>query len=462
MSTTSELRRLASHIEGDVSTQSDQAHSERRRVFYGEFNEREPAAVVAVANASDVSKAVVFAMESDMSLVVQGGGHSVLGHSTTDGGLILDLSRLKGLDIDADGRNAWAGGGLLAGEYTKATAEHGLVTGFGDTPTVGVTGITLGGGVGFLHRKLGLTLDSVLGAEVVTADGQVRLIDEENDPDLFWAIRGGGGNFGVVTKLHFSLYPLDTVLGGMIILPATPETVANFVEIAENASDDMSAIAGVALAPPLPFLPAEVHGRLILLGVVVHAGPPEIGESEVGQIRKLATPLLDGIENIPYPAIYEEEGGPPNPNAVSGRSFFSDEFSVDDAAAAIDALEVSTAPMSVIQLRVLGGAVARVPAETTAFAHRDRKMIVNVISGFDEVGDRPEHEEWVSATRQRLQHGEGGVYINFHADDSEAAVREAYPGSTWDRLVDVKTKYDQANLFSSNHNIPPIGTESGG
>ena len=316
--------------------------------------------------------------------------------------------------------------------------------------------------MGFLHRKLGLTLDSVLGAEVVTADGQVRLIDEENDPDLFWAFRGGGGNFGVVTKLCFALHPLDTVLGGMIILPATPEIVANFVEIAENASDDMSAIAGVAVAPPLPFLPAEVHGRLIMLGVAVHAGPPEIAETEVGQIRKLATPLLDGIENIPYSAIYEEEGGPPNPNAVSGRSFFSDEFSVDDAAAAIDALEVSTAPMSVIQLRVLGGAVARVPAETTAFAHRHRKMIVNVISGFEEVGDRPEHEEWVSATRQRLQHGEGGVYINFHADDSEAAVREAYPGSTWDRLVDVKTKYDQANLFSSNHNIPPIGTESGG
>lgn len=205
-----------------------------------------------------------------------------------------------------------------------------------------------------------------------------------------------------------------------------------------------------------------MHGRLIMLGVAVHAGPPEIAETEVGQIRKLATPLLDGIENIPYSAIYEEESGPPNPNAVSGRSFFSDEFSVDDAAAAIDALEVSTAPMSVIQLRVLGGAVARVPAETTAFAHRHRKMIVNVISGFEEVGDRPEHEEWVSATRQRLQHGEGGVYINFHADDSEAAVREAYPGSTWDRLGDVKTKYDQANLFSSNHNIPPIGTESGG
>jgi hypothetical protein len=455
MSTTSDLRRLADEITGDVFTPSDDGYRNRREAFYGEFNERNPGAVVAVADSSDVSKAVMFARDSGMPLVVHAGGHSVLGHSTSVGGLVLDLSRLKDLAVDVEGRSAWAGGGVLAGEYTKETGEHGLVTGFGDTPTVGITGITLGGGVGFLHRKMGLTLDNVLGAEIVTADGLIRQIDGENDPDLFWAMRGGGGNFGVVTKLHYALHPIDTVMGGMIILPATPRVISDIVGIAENASDDLSVVAGVAVAPPLPFLPHEVHGELIVLGVLVHAGPADVAESEVGQIRKLATPLLDGIDTIPYPGIYEEEGGPPNPNAVSGRSFFSDRFSVDDAAAAIDALQSSAAPMSVVQIRVLGGAVERVPADATAFAHRDRKMIVNVISGIENTADRPEHEEWVSSTRQRLQQGESGVYINFHADDSEEAVREAYPGAAWERLVDVKTKYDQDNLFSSNHNIPP-------
>lgn len=455
MNTETSLRRLGSEIRGDLIAPSDRAYDDRSGSFYGEFNKRRPAAVALAADAPDVSTVVRFAQEEDIPLAVRAGGHSILGHSSPDGALVVDLSRLKSLDIDSDGRTAWAGGGVLAGEYTLAVAERGLVTGFGDTPSVGITGITLGGGVGFLHRKLGLTLDSVIGAEIVTADGQIREIDEENDPDLFWAIRGGGGNFGVVTRLRYRLHPVDTVLGGMLILPATPSTVADFVGIAENASDDLSVIGGVAVAPPLPILPEEVHGRMVIIGMMVHAGDPETAEAEVGQFRKLATPLMDGLEMMPYAKMYQEEGGPPSPVAISGRSFFSDRFSLDDAEKAIDALEESTAPMSVVQIRVLGGAVARVPVDATAFAHRQRAMVVNVASAYEEPGDRPVHEEWVSSLRGELQHGAPGVYVNFQADDSEESVREAYPGSTWDRLVDVKTKYDQDNLFASNHNIPP-------
>lgn len=457
MSKNSSFSDLADEIAGDVITPADHGYADRGDYFYGEFGERRPQAVVQVADADDVSRVVLFAQDSDMPLAVRAGGHSILGHSNSEGGLVLDLTRLKHIELDIEGRTARAGGGVLAGEYTSKAAEHGLATGFGDAPTVGIAGLTLGGGVGLLHRKLGLTVDNVLSAEMVTADGTVRQIDDTSDPDLFWAIRGGGGNFGVVTGLRYRLYPVDQVLGGMLILPATPQVVADFVEIAENASDDLSAVVGVAIAPPLPFLPEDVHGRLIVLGFVVHAGEPDVAESEVGQLRKLATPLLDGIDTVPYHSMFEEEGGPPSPNAIAGRSFFSDEFTVDDAAAAIDALESSTAPMSVVQIRVLGGAVARVPVEATAFAHRDRKMVVNAISGFENPADRAEHEEWVSDVRGRLQHGAAGVYVNFHADDSMEAVREAYPGPTWDRLVDVKTKYDQHNLFSSNHNIAPRG-----
>ncbi len=455
MINTSSLGHLANGVKGGVTAAGDAAYEGRREAFYGEFSERRPAAVVRPVDASDVSTAIAFAREEGLSLAVQGGGHSILGHSTSDGGVVIDLSSLKDVDIDVEGRSAWAGGGVLAGEYTAVAAEHGLATGFGDTPTVGVAGLTLGGGVGLLHRKLGLTLDNVLAAEVVTADGLVRQVHETSDPDLFWAIRGGGGNFGVVTRFRYRLHPIDEVVGGMLILPASPRVLADFAEIAESASEDFSAIIGVAVAPPLPFLPNEIHGRLIVMGMIAHAGDPEVAEKEVGRLRRLATPLVDGIDRVAYPALFQEEGGPPSPYAVAGRSFFSDEFTIDDAVATIDALEASTAPMSVVQIRVLGGAVATVPVDATAFAHRNRTMIVNAISGFEDTAARAEHEDWVSDVRGRLQHGDRGVYINFHGDDSETAVREAYPGATGKRLIDVKTKYDQSNLFSANHNIPP-------
>lgn len=457
MTQSSSFSHLADGITGDIISPTDHGYADRGHNFYGEFNERRPDAVVRVADAEDVSKVVLFAQDSNVPLAVRGGGHSILGHSSSEGGMVLDLSRLKGIDIDVEERSAWAGAGLLAGEYTAQVGEHGLVTGFGDTATVGIAGITLGGGIGFLHRKLGLTIDSLLGAEIVTADGRIRRVDEGNDPDLFWAIRGGGGNFGVVTKLHYRLHPVNQVFGGMLILPATPKTVSEFVEIADGASDDLSVIGGVAVAPPLPFLPEEVHGQMVILGMMVHAGDPGLAETEVGSFRKVATPLVDTIDAMSYAAMFGEEGGPPSPTSVSARSFFSDTFDLDDAARAVEGLKASKAPMSVVQIRVLGGAVARVPVEATAFAHRERNMVINVVSAFEKPDDRPSHEDWVTEMRRELQHGESGVYINFHGDDSIGAVHEAYPGSAWERLVDVKTKYDPHNLFVSNHNIPPRG-----
>lgn len=449
------LRALDSALAGDVVEPSHERFAETRHAFYGEYERHEPHAIAQVADASDVARVVVFAQDHALPLAIKAGGHSILGHSSPKAAMVIDLSRLKGLDIEVEDRTAWAGGGLLAGEYTTEVAKHGLVTGFGDTPTVGITGLTLGGGVGFLHRKLGLTLDSVLGAEIVTADDEVRLIDEEHDPDLFWAIRGGGGNFGVITRLHYRLHPLGDVLGGMIILPATPRVVTDFVDLTREASDDLSVIGGVAMAPPLPFLPEEVHGQLVILGLMVHAGDPDTAELEVGRFRKLATPLVDTLQVMPYPAMFEGEAGPPQPYAIAGRSFFTDDLTVEDAEAGIDGLRTSSAPMSVIQVRVLGGAVARVPNDATAFAHRSRPMILNVASAFEEPGQRPEHEAWVTALRERLQRGERGANPNFHGDDSVEAVREIYPGETWERLVEVKTKYDRDNVFAMNHNIPP-------
>lgn len=455
MTNRSLLRELAGDLTGEISfTEGNTGF--QRPTYYSEFDGRDPLAVATVADADDVSRIIGFSRDTGVPLAVRAGGHSVLGHSVIDGGVIVDLSALGGVEIDPDAGSAWVGGGVLAGEYTRAAGEHGMATGFGDTASVGVAGLTLGGGVGLLHRKLGLTIDNLLAAEIVTADGELRQIDEENDPDLFWAIRGGGGNFGVVTRLRFQLHPVDQVLGGMLILPASPRLIADLVTVTREASDDLSMIAGVAVAPPLPFLPKEVHGQHIVFANLVHAGGGEVAEREVDRIRSLAPPLLDGVKETSYPSIFETEDAP-HPAAISIRSVFSDDLSIEDAEAVIDTLTTATADMNVVQIRVLGGAVARVSNDATAFGHRDRAMILNVAAAYQEQGRRSEHETWVAELSDRLAGGSRGAYINFLGDDSLDAVRAAYPPVTWERLVDVKKKYDPFNLFTSNHNIPPGG-----
>ena len=234
----------------------DAGYDKARTVFYGGIDRR-PAVIIRVADTDEISRVVSLAHETGLELAIRSGGHSTAGHSVSDGGIVLDLSNLRELQIDIEGRTAWAETGLTAGEYTTAAAVHGLATGFGDTGSVGIGGLTLGGGVGYLVRKYGLTIDSLLAADVVTADGQLLRVDAETHPDLFWAIRGGGGNFGVATRFQFRMHRLDSVVGGLLVLPATPDVIASFIAEAESAPDELSTIANVMPAPPMPFLPQE-------------------------------------------------------------------------------------------------------------------------------------------------------------------------------------------------------------
>jgi hypothetical protein len=384
---------------------------------------------------------------------VRSGGHSLAGHGVSDGGIVLDLSDMKNLQIDVEGRTAWAETGLTAGEYTAATGAHGLATGFGDTGSVGIGGLTLGGGVGYLVRKHGLTIDDLISAEVVTADGRLLSVDAESHPDLFWAIRGGGGNFGVATRFRFRLHEVDTIVGGMLVLPATPGVIASFVAEAEAAPEELSAIANIMVAPPMPFLPAEHHGQLVIMAMMVYAGEVEAGERTIAQFRALATPLVDTVVPKPYPEMYEPMG--PGPDEEVARSMFID--SVDDRAAEtiVEHLRASSAQMAVAQLRILGGAMARVPVEATAFAHRKRRIMVALGAVYEHREEAAVHEDWVSGFAAALCHGDGGVYVNFVGEEGEARVREAYPGSTWDRLAAIKGRYDPTNLFRLNQNVPP-------
>jgi FAD/FMN-containing dehydrogenase len=367
---------------------------------------------------------------------------------------VLDVRDLTSLEIDLPGRTARAGAGLTAAAYTTAVGAHGMVTGFGDTGSVGIAGITLGGGAGFLLRKYGLTIDSLLGAEIVTADGAIRQVDAEHDPDLFWAIRGGGGNFGVATRFTYRLHDLPSVVGGMMFLPATVDTVAGFMDLALSAPDELTTIANVMPAPPMPFLAEEHHGKIIIFAFMTYAGDTEAGQRAVAPFRALATPLADMVRPMTYAEMYMPEDDSYHPLAIS-RNLFIDRFDRDVAGLILDRLAASDASLRAAQLRPHGGVMARVPVDATAFAHRKQRIMVNIASFYDGPDDRKRRLDWVTEFAGALNQGDPAAYVNFVGNEGAERVHAAYPAATWDRLARIKRQYDPTNLFHRNQNIPP-------
>jgi hypothetical protein len=444
---------LRARIHGRVISPDDQDYDQARTVVAGGIDRR-PAVIVRVADANDVAAVIGLARETGLELAIRSGGHSGAGHGVTEGGIVLDVSDMKALDIDIAGRTAWAETGLTAAEYSKAAAAHGLATGFGDTGSVGIGGITLGGGVGYLVRKYGLTIDALIAADVVTADGELLRVDAENHPDLFWAIRGGGGNFGVATRFKYRLHEIPEFVGGMLILPATPEVIAGFIAAAEAAPEELSTIANVMPCPPMPFVPEDQHGKLVVLALMAYAGETEAGERALSPFKDLATPLADMLKPMPYPEIYPPDDEEYHPLAIA-KTMFVDKIDLPVAETIVEHLEASDAAMRVAQLRVLGGAMARVAADATAFAHRSSRIMVNVASFYEGPADKDLRAVWVDGLAAALLQDDRGAYVNFLADEGEERVRAAYPGSTWDRLAAVKARYDPTNLFRLNQNIPP-------
>lgn len=443
---------LRGTLQGRLVTPSDADYDDLRTVLAGEIDLR-PALIARVAGPDDVARVIEVARASGLELAVRSGGHSAAGHGSTDGGIVIDLRDLASFEIDLAGGTAWAGSGLTAGAYTVQAAEHELATGFGDTGSVGIGGITLGGGVGYLSRLRGLTIDSLLAAELVTADGQVLHVDGETHPDLFWAIRGGGGNFGVVTRFRFRLHPLAGVVGGLLVLPATTASVAGFMAAAEAADESLGTIANVMTCPPMPFVAEEHHGKLVILAMLCWAGDAAEGERAVAPFRALAEPLADMVAPMAYPGMYPPDDPEYRPVAAALTSF-ADHVGSAEAELILDRLAASDAPMRVAQLRVLGGAIARVPDEATAYAHRSRRIMVNVAAFHAGGEDRLAKEAWVAELSDALRQGDA-AYVNFVGDEGPARVRAAYPGATWDRLVAVKARYDPDNVFRRNANIPP-------
>jgi hypothetical protein len=447
------LLALRKEIRGRVIAPGNPEYDSARTPFYGGID-RYPIAIVRAANVEDVIYTIAFARQAGLEMAVRSGGHSGAGHSVSDGGIVLDLRDLHYLQIDPISRTAWAGSGLTAGEYTAAADRYSLATGFGDTGSVGIGGITLGGGVGFLVRKHGLTIDNLLAAEIVTADGQVHMVDEKNHTDLFWAIRGGGGNFGVSTRFQFRLHPLDGIVGGFLLLPATHEVIAGFMAEAEAAPEELSTIANVMPAPPMPMIPPEQHGKLVVFAMMVYAGDTDSGQRVLEPFRKLAPPLADLLRPMRYPEMFPPEEGDYHPTATA-HTMFMNQIGRAEAETILDFLQKSDSPMRVAQLRVLGGAAARVPMETTAYAHRGSRIMANLASFYTSAEDKPIQEDWVCRFAAALNQGDHGAYVNFLVDEGQERVHAAYPGNTWDRLRAIKRRYDPENFFHLNQNIPP-------
>jgi len=450
---TTTIDALKDTLDGHVIRPGDDDYDAAREVFYGGIDKR-PAAIARVANDDDVRRVIEAARDSGSELAVRAGGHSLSGSSSSDGGIVLDLRDLKEIYIDGD--TAQAGAGLTAAEYSAAVGERGLATGFGDTGSVGIGGITLGGGVGFLVRKHGLTIDNLLEVDLVTAEGELLRVDAESHPDLFWALRGGGGNFGVASRFRYRVQPVDRIVGGMLFLPATPDVIEGFMRLAGDAPDELSTIANVMVAPPIPFLPEEHHGQLVVMAFLVYAGDVEAGERAVAPFKALATPLADMVRPMSYPEMYPSD--PEGPKVMAyGHNGFVDELGSADYVEILERLQQPSAPIRAVQLRTLGGAMAEVPDDATAFAHRGRKIMVNLGTLFMSADGLPAAKAWVEETAAWLHGNDQTSYVNFLGNEGPERVRQAYPGPTWDRLREIKRRYNPDNLFRMNQNIPPAG-----
>ncbi len=447
-----DLRALRDALGGSVIAAGDPGY-DQKRFAHNVLFDRRPAVIVRPEGAIDVARAVIAARELDLDIAVRGGGHSVAGHSTSEGGMLIDLSAMAAVDIDPIHWTGTAQGGATAGAYTVAAAQHGFATPFGDSGSVGLGGLTLGGGVGWLARKHGMTIDSLLAVDLVTADGELRTVTEASDPDLFWALRGGGGNFGIATRFHYRVHPVSMVTGGALVLPLTADVLTGIVEASLEAPDELTQITMIMRLPEAPFVPAELVGTPVAMVLPVHAGDPEAGAAAMAPFRKLATPLMDMVGPMPYAGMYQLTAGGSEPSPEVVRSAFLDGF---DRAAAQAIVERQVSPegaAAMSQLRVLGGAMARVPAGATAFAHRQAPIMATAMAFAVESFEAA--AAFADGVLADVSRHAVGAYVNFLADDGANRLRAAYPGATYERLVAVKRRVDPDNVFHANQNIRP-------
>ena len=451
---------LSSSLMGDVLVPASSEYDAARRVWNGEVDRR-PAAIARCIGVADVMSAVRYAREHDLPASVRGGGHAVAGHAVLDDGLVIDLSGMTGARVDPVARTIALEGGALNAHMDRESQAFGLATTGGFVSHTGVTGLALGGGIGHLMRKFGLSIDAMRSADVVTADGSfVRASNEEN-PDLFWALRGGGGNFGIVANLTMELQPLGPqVLAGLIAWPAdqAPAVLAFMRDFVADAPDDLGLMANLRLAPALPLFPVEVQGTPIIALIVTWAGDIVAGEEFLRPLRALGTPLVDGITTKSYVAHQQIfDMAVPHGRHYYWKSHRLGPLTSDVIHIICTHLGEISSPLSMMPIFSFGGAVSRVPEDATAFPNRDAAHEINIVGSWlpEHAGDADKHRAWVRGFFDDLAPYSRGVYVNFTSDDSPQRMKQAYSDTQWTRLQAAKTTYDPTNFFNRNANIPP-------
>jgi len=448
---------LREQVRAPVITAGDPGYDEARAVHNGMFD-KHPAVVVRAEQVADVIAAVNYARDASVDLSVRGGGHSAPGFGTNDDGMVIDLSLLRHVHVDPQARTARAGGGATWGDFNYATHAYGLATTGGIVSTTGIGGLTLGGGIGYLCRGYGLSIDNLVSAEVVTADGQVLTASADEHSDLFWALRGGGGNFGVVTSFEYRLHPINDVYVGLFFyeLEHAERLFRFYREFINDADEAYGAFPAFQIAPPLPFIPEDRHGDTFCVAVVHWAGPLDQGENAMKPFRDLAPRVAEMVGPMPYPAL-NSAFDPIFPKGI--RSYWKGNFVTELTDAAIDqhlihgpkVPEVS----ATMHLYPINGACHRVDADDTAFAYRDANFATVIVAAWQDPAVDRQRIQWVRDYYDATApYSEPGGYVNFMADDDQNRVEDNYRGK-FTRLQEIKSTYDPENLFHLNQNIPP-------
>jgi len=452
---------LQTLLHGQLILPGDEAYESARGVWNATAD-RHPALIIRPLNVADVITAVTFARGQQMEVSVRSGGHNMAGYGTNDGGLVIDLSQMKAMTVDPELRIARIEPGLTWGEVARTLQPHSLALTSGDTSSVGVGGLLLGGGIGWMVRKYGLAIDRLRAVELVTADGEFLRASAGKNAELFWGLRGGGGNFGVATAFEVDLHPAGMVLGGAVFYDAAEAEgiLRACARYAAAAPDELTTMAMLMAAPPAPFIPPEKRGTPIVALLVCCTGDLAEGARVVAPLRQLATPIADVISPMPYPGMFAlTEEATVRGLQHSVRSLFLRTLSDEVIHTIVEEAAAIMSPMTLVQVRVLGGAMSRVAADATAFAHRDKQALV-MATRFAPASTDPEpvrartEQIW-----QALRPYASGVYVNFLGDEGEQRIREAYPPATYARLASLKQRYDPTNLFHLNQNIPPARTD---
>lgn len=450
--------KLRSKVKGRIVLPGDPSYDEDREIWNAMIDRR-PAVIVQCAEADDVTHAISFARENGLEISIRGAGHNIAGNALCDNGLMIDFSNMKNVRVDAAKRRAYVEPGATLADFDAAVQKHGLATPVGINSTTGISGLTLGGGFGWLTRKYGMTIDNLVSADVVTADGKKMRAGENENADLFWAIRGGGGNFGVVTRYEFKLHPVGTeILAGLLVFPfkQAKQVLTQYREFIESAPEDLSVWVVLRQSPPLPFLPEYVHGKEVVILAIFYAGDVNQGKKLIEPLRHFGDPHGEHIGAQPYTEwqkAFDPLLTPGARNYWKSHNLIVLNDGVMDTM--IEFAGKLPSPQCEIFIGLLAGAANRVPADSMAYAHRDAKFALNVHGRWDQAADDERCIAWAREFfESSAPYASGTVYVNFMTKDEVDRIAAAY-GSNYDRLVQIKRKYDPENVFHLNQNIKP-------